>query len=290
MDSNANDQVNVVFSPTYMPNFYDFSPSIWFGILESHFMGARITADITKYNQFINYLLREALLVAQNVLVDTNIDGKYTRLRDAVLAWATPSNKEKIQKLCHTMQLGDKKPSELLRDMRTLAGADVQESWLQEIWLERLPSDVQAILVASLPSPLAQLATVADTVMERLKPVTVGMQNAFSILPSPASTSHKPGSETPSDLGQLILAALQEIKANSHKDAIQRLERQVAELKLENTDLRRRFRTSSTSPRRPIRRSVSRTRGSLCWYHERYGNRARRCEPKCPQYASFQGN
>ena len=61
------------------------------------------------------------------------------------------------------MEIGNKKPSVLLREMRNLANGNVTDDFLRTMWLQRLPTQTQAILATSSES-LENLAKMADKI------------------------------------------------------------------------------------------------------------------------------
>ena len=67
------------------------------------------------------------------------------------------SKRCKIHQFLHAEQLGDRKPSQLLRRLQQLSGNS--ESDLRELFLQRLPSHVQVGLLSHPGKPLAELAS-----------------------------------------------------------------------------------------------------------------------------------
>ncbi|GFV33257.1 transposable element Tcb1 transposase [Trichonephila clavipes] len=61
--------------------------------------------------------------------------------------------------------LGDEKPSHLLRKMKELSNGQLQDDFLQSLWLQRMPPHIQTVLSAS-SEPLDKLAIIADKVSE----------------------------------------------------------------------------------------------------------------------------
>nr|XP_037283629.1 uncharacterized protein LOC119176428 [Rhipicephalus microplus] len=77
-------------------------------------------------------------------------------------------------------ELGDRKPSQLLRYMRDLLGSTlVDDSLLRIICLQRQPSHAQAILQVQLNLPLDQLSHIADQVVEISLPASPLTINAI---------------------------------------------------------------------------------------------------------------
>ncbi|GBM82789.1 hypothetical protein AVEN_139437-1 [Araneus ventricosus] len=75
------------------------------------------------------------------------------------------SRNKKLKTLIEDLELGDKSPSVLLRQMRDLSESHVDEAFLKNIWMRRLPSHVQAVLAVSSES-LSKLAKMADKIIE----------------------------------------------------------------------------------------------------------------------------
>ncbi|XP_072143121.1 uncharacterized protein [Dermacentor andersoni] len=87
-------------------------------------------------------------------------------LKKELIRHLSLSEDQKVRQL-QSAELAERKPSQLLRHMRALAGnMEVQDSLLRALWLQRLPPHVQAILQAQLTLPLDQLARIADSVID----------------------------------------------------------------------------------------------------------------------------
>ncbi|BHF71819.1 hypothetical protein SprV_0401488000 [Sparganum proliferum] len=159
--------------------------------------------------------------------------------------------------------LGRRKPSELLRRMRSLVGImAIDDKFFEEICLERLPASVQTILASSSDDlDISKLAEMADRMVEveRLSSTTVAQISQ----PLTASTSD------PADL----------------KTQIARLSATVATLQLHRS-----VSLSRRSFGRDRRRSRSRPRtANLRWYNVSFGDKARHIVSPC-SFKSTQGN
>ena len=85
----------------------------------------------------------------------------------ALIKRTAGSNQQKLQRLLTGVELGDQKPTQLLRRMRQLWNDDAGEALLQELFLQRLPANVRMVFSSSNPtSTLDELAETADRVME----------------------------------------------------------------------------------------------------------------------------
>ncbi|GFX63230.1 uncharacterized protein TNCV_3895551 [Trichonephila clavipes] len=91
---------------------------------------------------------------------------KYNALKERLIIEFSDSENKQIRKLLSELQLGDDKPSHLLRKMRVLAsGASLNDNFLKTLWLQRLPSEMQSILSVS-SETLENLAKLADKIAE----------------------------------------------------------------------------------------------------------------------------
>lgn len=61
------------------------------------------------------------------------------------------------KKLIQDQEHGNMRPSQLLREMRRLAGSEINENILESIWMSRLPSNMRVVIFIS-NEPLDKLA------------------------------------------------------------------------------------------------------------------------------------
>jgi len=167
-----------------------------------------------------------------------------------------------MRRLLESEQIGDKKPTQFLRHLQSLAGTSIDNDVLRRIWVSRLPQHIQTSVVSQLTLSLEQAAEVADIVMENTTLRSV--HNHISI----AETSKPPDPD--------MYKMLEEMKHAIH------------ELQSREHTRRPRYR------HQPRSRSSSRTRrnigqlrysrenaGGQCWYHHTYGTHARKCVEPC---------
>lgn len=72
--------------------------------------------------------------------------GKYDNLKEQLIKRFADSHEKQLRTLLLGIELGNKKPSQLLREMKTLAGTDATEGLLRTLWLQRLPDRIQQML------------------------------------------------------------------------------------------------------------------------------------------------
>ncbi|GFX88371.1 retrovirus-related Pol polyprotein from transposon opus [Trichonephila clavipes] len=145
--------------------------------------------------------------------------------------------------------------------MKELSNGQLQDDFLQSLWLQRMPPHIQTVLSAS-SEPLDKLAIIADKVSE-----VVGSSSTIC-----SATTVPPPSQSSSCSVQPTMDSLAR--------QIQELSLQVAELTRErNSSRHQRY---SSDRRRSHSRSRSVNRGSgICYYHRRYKEQARKCVSPC---------
>nr|XP_042913628.1 uncharacterized protein LOC122273666 [Parasteatoda tepidariorum] len=73
----------------------------------------------------------------------------YDSLKQRSIEIFSISEERRLKKLLQEIALGDRRPSALLRQMQDLAGDRDGDALLKSLWLQRLPTQMQAILSTS---------------------------------------------------------------------------------------------------------------------------------------------
>ena len=257
--------------PPYWPN----DPELWFTQVEAQFITRGIVAEKTKYAYIVSSLQSEYAQEVRDILLAPQKSEPYTHLKSELIKRTSASEQKRLHQLLTAEELGDRKPTQLLRRMeQLLRGAKLESSILTQLFLQRLPHNVQSILASSRDAmTVNQLAELADRIIEVQVSPTLGISNITNpdMSPSPQTSAS----------GQADVKALAE---------------QVQQLTLQVQSLTKEFhqeRGRSRSPRRRSNRRRSRSRdgdkqaastshaGAECWYHWRYGEQAQKCTPPC---------
>ena len=115
---------------------------MWFAQVEAQFSTRGITVERTKYDYIIAALSPDTAMEVRDLILNTPADTPYTVLKRELIRRTAGSNQQKLQRLFNEVELGDQKPSQLLRRMRQLwPGGDTNEALLREQFLQRLPND-----------------------------------------------------------------------------------------------------------------------------------------------------
>ena len=234
-----------------LPPFWKPDPRVWFLQTEAVFRTSRVTADQSKFDYVVRSIDTEILCQVSDIIVNPPKENKYECIKNRLIVTFAESETQRIRKLLNDLELGDRKPSQLLCEMRNLADNKVNEKFLKSLWLQRLPMQMQTILATS-SEDLPTLSLMADQVWEL------------------QSTAYQAAT----------------ISSNNYDSCIADLKNEIAELKMEVSFLRERSCPANSSNQPFTRaRNTSRERNSqsvdICYYHQRFGGRAYKCTPPC---------
>lgn len=162
-----------------LPNFWRKQPKLWFAQLESEFTVYRIRSDDVKYSSVVRHLDEQALIAVAELIENPPEKDKYIHLKNLLINRFTDSEEKRLRQLLAGIELNDKKPSDLLREIKQLAGGAISDNILHSIWLQRLPFQVQATLAVVEDCPLFKLAELADKIMDRETSLQVATVASF---------------------------------------------------------------------------------------------------------------
>ncbi|CAB0032547.1 unnamed protein product [Trichogramma brassicae] len=145
-----------------LPAFWRSDSDLWFLQVEAQFNIHQVTSDSTRFNMILTVLDPETISEVSDIIRAPPAQDKYTTLKDAIVARLTDSPDTQLHKLLGTIELKDKKPSQLLLQMRTLAGARASNDVLRVRWLDLLPDSTRRLLTIIKNQTLDELAAVAD--------------------------------------------------------------------------------------------------------------------------------
>lgn len=234
-----------------VPPFWASQPQIWFAQIESQFDICGIVTDVTKFNTIVGNIESNVLTQVTDAVLSPPEKDKYANLKKAIIERYSDSEQSRMRKLLSDVDLGDKKPSQLYNELRQLGGEKINADFLKNIWLQRLPPSVQAILVSITGQESSVLTTVADSVME------TGGYNRVQKISVTAGTSSSKTSNQPSTI---------EAKIDELTQRFDKLERS-------RSQSRSRGRSSSSFRRN----SKPKENSTFCWYHRKFGEDATKC-------------
>ncbi|XP_037929368.1 uncharacterized protein LOC119663839 [Teleopsis dalmanni] len=234
-----------------VPPFWHERPEIWFAQIEAQFAVADITNDATKFNTVVAAIESSVVADVADAVLHPPATGKYSNFKNQILERFGESEQRKIQRLLSEVELGDRRPSQLLNELTALAKDKVSSEFLKSLWLQRLPPQVRAILQTS-NVDLVELAKLADRICE-------------------AGDYHQ------------LAAVSSRVSNDSNETArlCQRLDQ--IEQRLSRLDFvgRQPSRMRQSSRRKSRTLSQSSNHSGWCWFHSRFGEQARRCRQPC---------
>ena len=230
-----------------LPPFWPDRPGLWFAQAEAQFELASVTNERTKFNHIISQLDYRHAAEVEDVITSPPEHEPYKTLKTELVRRLSTSRDQRVRQLLMHEEMGDRKPSQFLRHLKSLA-PDVPDDFLRSIWSSRLPSHIQAILAGQAEGNLDSASQLADRISE--------------VAPQPTTAYVSPACDA---------------------NLIQRLDelsRQVASLTVNRprhrSHSRGRRNTDEHSPRED-----GNTEPTLCWYHQRFRDKAQRCTKPC---------
>lgn len=248
----ALEEVNVAAVTLKLPPFWPADAQMWFAQVEAQFSTRGITAQRTKFDYVVASLAPEFATEVRDLILSPPDERAYDNLKEELIRRTAASEQKRLQQLLNAEDLGDRKPTQLLRRMQQLLGEKaIDESLLRELFLQRLPANVRMVLASTRDTvALNDLAQLADKIAE------VAMPSVCAV-------------NTPS-----LASEVEQLRAEvaSLKQAIKSLSQTTARRQRSTSRNR-----SPTPPQAPT---------DLCWYHRTFGDAAKKCHTPC----SRQGN
>ena len=163
-----------------LPPFWPADPHVWFAQVEAQFATRHITVQKTMFNYVVASLSPEFATEVRDLILSPPEDDPYDVLKAQLVRRTAASEQHCLQQLFHAEELGDRKPSQLLRRLQQLLLGDATHrfdtSFLRELFLQRLPSNVRMVLASSGNSiSLDQLAQLADQIMDVATPTVASV-------------------------------------------------------------------------------------------------------------------
>lgn len=263
-DVASNIHVSAFSAVDKIPPFWKKDPELWFCQIEAVFARAQINNSLTKFQTIIPKIDFDVLEQIAD-LVKNPSDTPYEDIKGRLVSTYTDSEQRRIQQLLEGKQLGDEKPSQLLRHMKTLAGNVMADKALKAIWTRSLPQNIQTILVSTGQEDLDKMAEIADKIQE--------VSNRGEVL-SVATRNYPSQSEQYTTMQQMVA----NLEAKVEKLTQQLVEfgtNRESRIINRNKSQRRRDRSNSQS------RKDTNSPDWLCYYHFRFREKASKCVSPC---------
>ena len=244
-----------------MPPFMPTTAGIWFSILEKYFGVAGISQDDEKALALMGFLDPHYLAKVEDTVANLPAIGQYNKLKSELIRTLTESDSAKVERLVEREEMGDRKPSQFYNDLKKLAGPLTSDEFILNLWRYRLPDRMREVLAEVDDSSIEKLTRTADKIDEAYHRNGQRARKVATVADPPASHEDKTDA---------LAAAI--------------VSRLLDGMKAMRIDGHRRPRRRSNSLTRPRRRSRSRDnprQDGMCFYHARFGDRARKCNAPC---------
>ena len=264
-----------------LPPYWPSDPALWFSQVEAQFTTRAITSELTKYAYVVGSLQPQVAQEVRDLLINPPAETPYTKLKTELVKRTSASEQQRLHQLLNTEELGDRKPTQLFRRMQQLLGnSQLEPSIMKQLFLQRLPANVQLILVSTKDTmDTESLAKIADNILE-VAPTHNAPSTLSTVVPHPQPAA----SAQPTELRELRELVSQLTTTINH------FSRNFTPPPQEYTDSRRRSPSNtrrSSSPYRDRDRDRAHTTteqgpsNTVCWYHTKFGASAKKCSPPC---------
>jgi hypothetical protein len=252
------------------PTFNPKKPETWFIQMEAQFTIAKITKEQTKLvhvcaglpptiTENFDYLMKKGFE-----------EGDYEILKNEIIKHFSESETCRLNQIMETEQLGDRKPSQFYRFLKSLVGdMKLDESILRNRWMIRLPPAIQNSVISMQETEVAwdKILNAADKIYEMNQASSnQSSLKVDAVAKEPEKSSNSSGQR-------------------DHSGDRTRKERSRYGDRPRSRD---RYRNRSPSPGRRGSRNFD-PDGPSCWYHFNFGKEARKCNGNC-KYEKKGGN
>lgn len=239
------DQPEVTKVTIKIPPFWADKPELWFYQIEAQFSLVGIVREDTKFNYLVSQLEAKYMENIWDIIKGSD-NNKYSLAKERLLQLFRESDNQQIRRLLTGLELGDLKPSQLLRKMQALAGEDMSEKILRTVWLEKLPDPIKNIIIIS-DEALEKVAAMADKIAE-----VTPQSSAYTV---------------------------------SQKSLLTEMVEKIANLEIQISALHAHKRSRSSSRESSHSRSgrFYNPKGKYCYFHHRFGKKCKpeKCKPPC---------
>ena len=249
-----------------LPPFWPADPQIWFAQVEAQFSTRGITSQKTMFDYVVASLSPEFATEIRDLILKPPGENPYNIIKEQLIKRTAASEQRRLQQLFSTEELGDRKPTQLLRRLQQLAGdmpGLTDGTFLRELFLQRLPANVRMVLASTRENTsIEELAQLADRIIE------------VAVPPSVSNVSTQP-----SELDQL------KAEITSLTQVVNSLRRNYrSNSRSRYSSNRRRSPSPARRPRPPPEQS------DVYWYHWNFGDSARKCIPPCSKSGNEQAS
>lgn len=142
------ENVETISVKARIPTFWRDKPTLWFAQFET-VVNPQKPSDEAKFSLMVAHLERLDVEQISDIVMSKTRTGRYEEAKKRLLSIYEATETQQLQKLLNEMELGDQKPSQLLRRMREPAHEKLSDSTLRMLWMRHLPAATRAVLSVS---------------------------------------------------------------------------------------------------------------------------------------------
>lgn len=276
-------EISAMAMSNRIPDLWPQSIKLWLNHVEA-VMSPQKPSDDVMYQMVIAKLRYQDLQQVSDIIANPPDDHKYATLKDRLIKVYEESAQKQFKKLMEGMELGDQKPSQLLRRMKELAGDTISSQALKFLWGSHLPKASRTILAIHEDKDLSELAEMADAIQENTAIEPVRFLNGIA---SSATTAPSAFKTTPpqSDIIIELQKKIMQLSLQIEELTVENKHRQSRSSSRNNSrpasPYRHRSRSKSNYRRNPEYRNFSQAPGGLCFYHHFFADKAHKCQQPC---------
>lgn len=254
------ENIEAISIKSRIPPFWRDQPRLWFAQFETIVANQKLN-DENKFSLIVTQFEKADVEQISDIILSQPNTGRYEATKTRLLTVYEESGADQLHKLLHEMELGDQRPSQLLRRMKGPARGRIPDETLRMLWMGHLPAAIRTVLAVNEETDLDALARLADRMFEQTREI-----HAVNFRPGPSVPSTSQVS-SPTENTSLI-------------SMIEALRLEVAAIRMD----RSRYRQQRPYKRRSRSRSQPRrddNKEGPCYFHQRFGKKAYRCRSPC---------
>jgi hypothetical protein len=125
---------------------------------------SNITQDATKFYYLISQLDNKYAAEVEDLITYPPLTGRDDRIKAELIRHLSLSEEQRFRQLLMHKEMSDRRSTQFLRHLRTLAEPSVPSDFFRNLWTDRLPPNIQAIIATQAQVALEDVAQVADKI------------------------------------------------------------------------------------------------------------------------------